>query len=298
MKVLVSGASGLVGGGLLPLLTAGGHGVVRLVRRETPGGMASVPWDPEAGKLDAAALEGFDAVVHLAGENIAAGRWTARQKARIRESRTQGTDLLCRTLAPLTHKPAVLVSASAIGLYGDRGDEELCESSPPGRGFLPEVCREWEAATAAASQAGIRVVHARLGAVLSAQGGALPKMLLPFRLGLGGRLGHGRQWLSWITLDDVARAIVHAIQSEGLCGPVNMVAPNPVTNRQFARTAGRVLRRPAILPAPAFALRLAVGQIADAVLLASAKVLPRRLAESGFQFGDPELEPALRRMLG
>jgi uncharacterized protein (TIGR01777 family) len=296
VKVLVSGSSGLIGSAVTAVLNADGHGVARLVRAEPPAGQAAVRWDPDSGRLDAVALEGFDAVIHLAGEGIA-GRWTAHKKARIRGSRIDGTRLLCQRLAEVTAKPQVLVSASAIGFYGNRGDEELDEESPPGSGFMPEVCRDWETATEPAARSGIRVVNARIGMVLSAGGGALPKMLGPFRLGLGGRLGSGRQWMSWIALDDLTRAILHAIQTEGLSGPVNCVAPAPVTNAEFTRTLGRVLRRPTLLPAPALALRLLLGQIADEVLLCSARVLPRRLLDSGFEFGDPRLEPALQRLL-
>lgn len=298
MKVLVTGSTGLIGGALVPALESAGHRVTRLVRHEPAPGQAAIRWDPGAGILDAAALEGVDAAVHLAGENIAEGRWTEAKKARIRASRVEGTGILCRTLAGLRQKPKVLVSASGIAVYGDCGDAELDEQAPPGSGFLAEVCRDWELATRPASESGIRVVSTRIGAALAAQGGALPKMLWPFRLGLGGRLGSGRQWMSWITLDDLVRAICQAIQSEALSGPVNCVAPNPVTNREFAKTLGRVLRRPAFLPTPALALRLAVGRIADEVLLSSARVAPRRLLESGFTHDDPELEPALRRMLG
>lgn len=297
MRVLVTGSSGLIGQALVRRLAGAGHEAVRLVRTEPAEGEAAVAWDPQAGTLDPAALEGFDAVVHLAGENIGAGRWTAARKARIRGSRVRGTGLLCAALAGLDRKPKVLAAASAVGIYGHRGDEELDEESPPGDGFLPELCRAWEKAAEPAAQAGIRVVNLRMGLVLAREGGALARMLPLFRLGLGGRLGSGAQWMSWITLDDVTAAIAHVLGAEALSGPVNLTAPRPATNRDFTKALARVLRRPAVLPAPAFALRLALGEMADALLLASARVLPRRLAQSGFQFADPLLEPALRRLL-
>jgi uncharacterized protein (TIGR01777 family) len=297
MKILVSGASGLIGSALVAELAHDGHEVTRLVRSEPKPGQPEVSWDPAAGRLDAASVEGFDAAMHLAGESIAKGRWTAARKARIRDSRVRGTELLARTLAGAARPPKVLVSASAVGFYGDGGEEELDEESPPGDGFLPEVCREWEGATGPAAEAGIRVVFMRMGMVLSARGGALAKMLPVFRLGVGGPLGSGRQYLSWITLDDLARAFRHVLSTESLRGPVNAVAPRPVTNREFTRALGRTLRRPAVIPAPAFALRAALGPMADALLLASARVVPRRLLDSGFRFNDPDVEGALRRVL-
>jgi uncharacterized protein (TIGR01777 family) len=249
-----------------------------------------------ADSIDVSALEGIDAVVHLAGENIAA-RWTATQKAKIRDSRVRGTQLLCETLARLSSPPQVLVSASAIGYYGDRGEEILTEESPPGRGFLPEVCRAWEAATEAAKQRGMRVVILRLGMVLSAAGGALAKMLPPFRLGLGGMVGSGRQYMSWIALDDVVGTIQHAIVTDALQGPTNAVAPQAVTNQEFTRTLGKALGRPTLLPLPAFAARLMFGEMADELLLASTRVQPTKLLGSGYRFRYPELEDALRHVL-
>ena len=296
MKILVTGATGLVGGALVPLLAGGGHEVVRLGRNAP--GAGDVRWDPERGVLDAKSLEGFDGVVHLAGENIAAGRWTAEKKRRIRESRVNGTRLLAETLAGLEQSPRVLVSASAIGFYGDRGDEELTEGSPAGSGFLSEVCREWETATEEAEGKGVRVVHARLGVVLARDGGALAKMLTPFRLGAGGIIGSGRQYMSWITLDDTVAAIGHLLATEAASGPVNVVAPAAVTNREFTKTLGRVLRRPTLFPMPGFAARLAFGEMADALLLASTRVKPAGLLDSGYAFGHGTLEEGLHHVLG
>lgn len=297
MKILVSGASGFVGSRLTAALADDGHQVTRFVRSQAEPERTEIPWDPAVGRLEPSTLEGFDAVVHLAGESIADGRWTDAKKARIRDSRVQGTQLLAQTLARLDARPKVLVTASAIGFYGDRGDDELDEQSRPGSGFLADVCRQWESATEPAVEAGVRVVPLRFGLVLGSAGGALAKMLPIFRLGLGGPLGNGRQYVSWITLDDVTGAIQHAIATESLRGPVNAVAPHPVTNREFTRALGRALRRPALLPAPAFALRLILGQMADELLLASARVLPRRLLDSGFAFLDVTVETALGRLL-
>jgi len=297
MKVLMTGSSGLIGSALGARLASEGHGVTRLVRAKSAAGAAALEWDPAAGRLDAAALEGFDAVVHLAGESIASGRWTAARKARIRDSRIQGTRLLAERLARLARKPAVLVCASAIGYYGHRGEEVLRESSPAGSGFLADLCREWEAASGAAASAGIRVVNLRTGLVLSRQGGALPRMLVPFRLGVGGRIGDGRQYMSWITLDELAGAYLYALHTETLAGAVNAVTPNPVSNADFTRTLGRVLRRPTVFPLPAFAARLALGEMADELLLASARVHPARLLATGYVFRFAELEGALRHVL-
>jgi len=296
--VAVTGSSGLVGSALLPELAARGHRAIRLLRPGPPAaGEPAVAWDPAAGTIDARALEGVDAVVHLAGEGVA-GRWSAAKKARIRDSRVRSTALLAGTLARLARPPRVLVCASAIGWYGDRGDEVLTEASPAGTGFLAEVCREWEAAAGAAALAAIRVVHLRIGMALSRRGGALAALLPVFRLSLGGPVGRGAQWMSWIALDDLVGAIVHALGADTLAGPVNAVAPHPVTNREFTRTLGRVLRRPAFLPFPAPAARLLLGEMADALLLASARVLPLRLTASGYAFEHPELRGALRAELG
>ena len=297
MKVLVSGASGLVGSALVPFLTTGGHTVHRLVRSDS-GDAADVRWDPETGTVEADKLAGFDAVVHLAGENIAAGRWTAAKKDRIRDSRVDGTRLLCEALSALETPPKVLICASAIGYYGERGDGVLTEESEPGTGFLTEVCEAWEAATRPAADRGIRVVNLRFGMILSPAGGALARMLLPFKLGVGGKLGSGNQYMSWISLDDVVGAVHYALETESLSGPVNAVAPTPVTNRVYTKTLGQVLKRPALFPVPGFAARLAFGEMADALLLASTRVVPEKLNRSGYVFRQPELEGALRHLLG
>ncbi|MBI5685167.1 MAG: TIGR01777 family protein [Verrucomicrobia bacterium] len=280
MKILLTGSGGLVGSALIPRLTVGGHGITRLSH--------SQPW-PE--------LAGHDAVVHLAGENIATGRWTPEKKARIRDSRVQVTRRLCDTVARLASPPRVVICASAVGCYGNRGDELLREESAPGTGFLAEVCRDWEAATKPAADAGIRVVNLRFGVILSAAGGALAKMLTPFKLGVGGVIGDGRQWMSWVALDDAVGVIGDALANDALRGPVNVVAPQPVTNREFTTALGRVLRRPTMFPAPAFALRLALGEMADALLLSSQRVEPAKLVASGYRFRFPELEGALRHLL-
>lgn len=298
LHVLVTGASGLVGAALVPFLTTGGHRVTRLVRSAPRPGQAEIAWQPETGTIAASALAGVEAVVHLAGENIATGRWTAEKKARIRASRVEGTRLLCQALAQLEHPPHVLVSASAIGYYGNRGVEVLHEDSAPGSGFLAEVCQAWEAATAPAVQRGIRVVQLRFGMVLSPAGGALAQMLLPCKLGAGGVIGSGQQSMSWIALDDALGAILHAIMTPSVQGPVNAVAPQALTNREFTTGLGRVLRRPTVLPLPAAAARLAFGEIAEALLLASARVEPRRLVDTGYVFGYPDLDSALWHLLG
>jgi len=284
----------MVGRQLAAHLSATGHEVLRVGR----GGGSDVRWDPAARTIDAAAIEGVDAVVHLAGESIASGRWTTAAKRRILESRTTGTQLLCETVGALKRPPGVLVSASAIGFYGDRGDAALDESSSGGDGFLADVCRQWEHATQPAQSAGIRVVHLRIGVVLTPLGGALARMLTSFRAGVGGRLGSGAQFMSWISLDDLLGAIVHCIATPSLDGPVNATAPTPVTNAEFTRTLGGVLHRPALLPVPAFALRLLLGEMADELLLCSARVLPRKLLASGFSFHHGELRTALAEILG
>ncbi|MEZ6069610.1 MAG: TIGR01777 family oxidoreductase [Pirellulales bacterium] len=304
MRIAVTGSSGLVGSELVNFLTTGGHEVVRLVRGSggtSNAGAAShdrVVWDPTADRFDAAPLDGVDAVVHLAGESIASGRWTETQKRRIRESRVHGTRVLSEALAAMANPPRVYVGASAIGYYGDRGDESLDEDSPPGDLFLSGVCRDWEAASQPAADAGIRVALTRLGVVLSPKGGALSKMLTPFRLGAGGRVGDGRQYWSWVAIDDVIGALHHALMTDSLAGPVNVVAPHPVTNLEFTKTLGRVLRRPTVAPMPAFAARLLLGQMADELLLARARVEPQRLLESHYHFRHPNLEDALRHVLG
>ena len=296
-KIIVSGATGLVGSELLPLLQAGDYGVSRLVREYSAVDGGDVFWDPAAGELDTAALEGVEAVVHLAGENIAAGRWNNARKKRIRESRVDGTRLLCAKLAEMPTPPRVLICASAIGYYGERGDEELAEEAGAGEGFLPDVCREWEESTEAAVSAGIRVIRLRIGIVLSPRGGALRKMLTPFKMGVGGKVGNGHQYMSWISLDDLAAAIVHCIENESISGAVNAVAPESVTNKVFTKTLGKVLRRPTMFPLPVFAAKLAFGEMAEALLLCSSRVVPKALSESGFEFTHPELESALRHLL-
>ncbi len=295
MKILVTGASGLVGGALVPYLTTGGHTVVRLVRGSSDKG---IRWDPAKGEIDAAKLEGFDAVVHLAGENIAGGRWSDDKKKRILDSRVDGTSLLATALAKLDKKPKVLVCASAIGFYGDRGDELLDESAAAGEGFLSDVCAAWEDAAAPARGAGIRTVHLRIGVVLAANGGALGKMLLPFKLGVGGVLGSGDQYMSWVTVDDVIGMIHFAIENDDIQGAVNAVAPTPVTNRNYTKALGKVLSRPTVFPIPAFGARLALGEMADELLLSSTRVVPARLEKAGYTFRFAELEDALRHLLG
>lgn len=299
MNILVSGSTGLVGTALIPALTAAGHEVIRLVRvkSRTPS-KEIIGWDPAASYIDAAGLEGLDAIVHLAGEPIASGRWNSAKKARIRDSRVQGTRLLCEALSHVARPPATLVCASAIGYYGDRGDEVLNESSPSGHGFLANVCRDWEAACDAARNKGIRVVHARFGVILSTAGGALAKMLTPFKMGTGGVIGSGRQYMSCISINDCVGAIVHSLNTNSVAGPVNVVGPTPVTNREFTKTLGKVLRRPTVFPMPAFAARLAFGEMADELLLGSDRVEPKKLLENGFAFRHHDLEMALRHVLG
>ena len=298
MNVLVSGSSGLVGSALIPLLTTRGMVVRRLVRQRGERGGDDVFWDPQAGHIEREKLEGLDAVIHLAGENIAGGRWTQDQKRKIRESRVEGTRFLAETLAKLDRRPRALICASATGYYGNRGDELVDEDSSPGTGFLADVSQAWEQATEPARQAGIRVVNVRFGVILSAHGGALRKMLLPFRLGLGGRIGSGRQYLSWISIEDAIGAIYQALTDESLSGPVNVVSPEPVTNREFTRTLGKVLHRPTVFPLPAVAARVVMGEMADELLLASTRVRPKRLLAAGYSFRHPELETALRAVLG
>ncbi|MGH7428637.1 MAG: TIGR01777 family oxidoreductase [Candidatus Methylomirabilaceae bacterium] len=297
MIIAVTGSAGLIGSRLTVLLGSGGHRVMRLLRSKPRPELDEVYWDPVRGMVDTMALGRVDAVVHLAGESIAKGRWTARKKARIRDSRVIGTRVLSEALARLSPPPKVMICASAIGYYGDRGDEWLREESPPGSGFLADVCRQWEAAAEPARQRGIRVVHLRTGVVLSPAGGALRQMLLPFRMGLGGKIGSGRQYLSWIAIDDLLDVIMHALAADTLQGPVNAVSPNPVTNLEFTRTLGRVLGRPTLFPMPALAARLVFGEMADELLLGSARVQPARLVATGYQFRLPMLDGALRYLL-
>jgi hypothetical protein len=295
LSVALTGASGLVGGALGAFLSSGGHRVLRLVRRSP--GPGEIRWAPERGEIQAAALEGLDAVIHLAGENIAAGRWNARRKAAIRDSRVGGTRLVAGAIARLERKPPTLLCASAVGFYGDRGQEEVTEADPAGSGFLSDVCREWETAADPARAAGVRVVHARIGVVLSAAGGALPKMLPPFRAGVGGPVGHGRQFMSWIALEDLV-GLLHHLLFSSLEGPVNATSPRPVSSRDFAGTLAGVLRRPALLPVPASAVRLLFGEMGEALLLGGARVVPTRALDDGFRFRTPDLDSALREELG
>jgi len=297
MKVLISGSHGLVGKALIRSLVEDGQEVVRLVRSGHKLGALDIEWRPNHGRIDAQHLEGFDAVVHLAGESIASGRWTDEKKRAIRESRVKGTSLLSETIAQLSRPPSVFISASAIGYYGNRGDEELTEKSGPGDDFLASVCVQWEDATRAASEKGIRTILARFGIILDRHGGALAKMLTPFRMGIGGRVGDGRQWMSWIALDDVVNALKFLMLDSAVHGPVNIVAPNPVTNAEFTKILGRVLSRPTFFPVPAFGARLAFGEVADALLLSSQKVDPAVLEERGFAPYWPRLEPALQHLL-
>lgn len=297
MKVLISGSHGLVGGALVKSLTTNGHECIRLVRHGRTVGAPEVEWHPEKGLIDKEQLEGIEAVVHLAGENIAEGRWTSEKKRAILESRVNGTVLLSETLATLKRPPAVFLSASAIGYYGNRGDELLTETSAPGSDFLAHVCQEWEKATTPAAEQGIRTVLARFGIILAEKGGALAKMLTPFQMGIGGRIGDGKQWMSWIALDDVVSAIQFMLHDQFVNGPLNFVAPNPVRNADFTKALGSVLARPTFLPVPAFGVRLAFGEMADALLLASQKVEPAVLKARGFAFSWPRLELTLKHLL-
>ncbi len=293
-RILVSGASGPIGAALVPSLKATGATVTRLVRKAV-NGPDQVMWDP-AHALSPDSVTGFDAVVHLAGESIV-GRWTAAKKRRILESRVQGTGHLAESVAKASQPPRVFISASAVGFYGNRGDEILREDSPSGEGFAAEICRQWEGAAQPAARAGIRTAQMRIGVVMSADGGALPKMLTPFRLGLGGRLGDGRQWWTWVSARDVAGAIQHVLNHESLSGPINTVAPNPVTNAEFTRILASVLKRPAIFPMPAFAVRLIFGEMGEELFLGSQRVEPARLLASGYRFQHPDLKSALKEIL-
>lgn len=297
MRILVSGSSGLVGRALCAALHAEGHTVVRLLRNDSALAENAIYWDPGRGILAGDQLEGINGVIHLAGESIASGRWTPARKNRIRDSRILGTRLLCERLASCKVPPAFLIAASAIGYYGDCGEEAVEESHTPGRGFLAEICQDWEGETRCAAQAGLRVVNLRLGMALSTDGGALAKMLPPFRLGLGGPLGNGAMWMSWIHLHDLVRGLLHAVHATDLAGPVNAVAPSPVTNREFTRSLSRALGRPAIFAVPAPVLRFLLGEMADELLLSSLRVLPRRLEEAGFEFHYPNLDEALANLL-
>jgi len=292
-RVLVSGASGTIGNELVPVLNSRGFEVFTLSRKAS--GKRSIPWDPDR-TLPSSSVSDFDAVLHLAGESIV-GRWTEAKKQKIHDSRINGTRHLAEALAAAPQRPRVFIAASAIGYYGDRGTETLREQSPPGHCFLSDVCRQWEAATQAAANAGIRTAHTRFGIVLSKKGGALRAMLTPFRLGLGGRVGTGDQYWSWIHVQDVVGAILHIMKTDLLQGPINCVAPKPVTNSDFTRVLASVLSRPAIAPLPAFAARLALGEMADELLLASQRVEPAVLISSGYPFRFPDLRAALKNVL-
>ena len=294
MKILISGSSGLIGSTAATALKSDGHDVVHLVRPGKPPNPGDVQWDPMRATVDVAALEGVEVVIHLSGAGIADGRWTEERKQLLRSSRIDTTRVLVDSLSRLKQKPRVLIVASAIGYYGNRGDEILTESSTTGTDFLALVCRDWEAEASRAAARGIRTVMLRTGVVLSGKGGALPKMLTPFKLGVGGRLGSGQQWMSWIAIEDVVGIIRNAIANEQVSGPVNVVAPNPVRNEEFTRLLAAMLHRPAIFPAPAFMLRLAMGEMADAVLLGSDRVKPERMLAAGYKFRFEILEPALR----
>jgi len=298
MKILISGTTGLIGSALSSFLERKGHRVIRLVRRRPAPGASEVFWDPEGGTLDPSAIEGMDAVVHLAGESIAAGRWTEARKRRILSSRTAGTLLLARSIAILQRPPEIMVSASAIGYYGDRAGQVLSEESGPGSGFLADVCRQWEQAATSVEEAGTRLVVSRIGVVLANSGGALQRMLPPFRLGLGGSIGGGRQYMSWIAMDDLLETILFSLSTPALHGAFNAVAPGSVTNLEFTRVLAKVLRKPAYVNVPALAVRLAFGEMGEQVLLTSTRAEPARLLAAGFRFQYPDLESALRRALG
>ncbi|MEM8946774.1 MAG: TIGR01777 family oxidoreductase [Planctomycetota bacterium] len=294
--IVITGASGLIGTKLTKAFEADGKRVLRAVRREAKNDQ-ELSWNPTTGDIDRDKLEGVDAVVHLAGAGIADRRWSESYKQLILDSRVDGTTLIAETIAGLDRKPRIFACASAIGYYGDRGNAELEESAACGDGYLPEVCMQWERACEKATDAGIRTINMRIGVVLSTEGGALKEMLTPFKLGGGGILGSGKQYFSWIELSDIVRAMQFIVDSDSLSGPVNLVSPNPVTNREFTKTLGRVLSRPTILPMPAFAARLLFGEMADALLLASTRVVPSALTAAGFSYQFGDLEPALRHIL-
>jgi len=296
MNFLITGSSGLIGQALIPVLQGGGHHVASLVRFRPQPGAPLVYWNPAGGEIDASRLEGFDSVIHLAGESVS-GRWTPAKKQAIRESRVQGTRFLCEALAKLSRRPRVLVAASASGYYGDRGDEVLREDSAAGTSFLSEVCQEWEGATKPAAERGIRVVNLRIGLVLSRAGGGLAKMLPAFTMGVGGKIGSGKQYMSWIGIDDLVQIILFTTTTGTLSGPANAAAPHPARNSEFTKTMGRVLGRPTIVPMPAFAVRLAFGEMGQELLLASTRMEPARLLSAGYHFRFPQLEGALRHLL-
>jgi uncharacterized protein (TIGR01777 family) len=297
MKILIAGSSGMVGKALQRVLKAEGHTVFPLIRPPQIAGEGQVAWDPQNGGMDLGAAAGADAAVNLAGANIGARRWSESRKELLRTSRIDSTRSLVEGLGKLEPRPRVLVSASAVGYYGNRGDDPLDEDSTAGDGFLARLCVDWEAEARRAEGLGIRTVVLRLGVVLSGRGGALAQMLGPFRMGVGGRLGSGKQWMTWISLADVVRMMKEAIESEQWRGVYNAVAPEPVTNQEFTKALGHVLHRPTIFPVPVFALRTIFGEMADEMLLASQRTRSKRLAETGYQYSNPELEPALRQAI-
>ena len=296
MKVAIAGASGLVGSALIPRLENESIEVTRLVRESPKPG--EIEWHPNQDTIKPDRLKGFDAIINLAGENIAEGRWTDEKKRKIHDSRVYGTHLLSEAMAKVDPKPQVFLCASATGIYGDRGDEILSEQSESGGGFLAGVCREWEQATEPASKAGVRVVNLRFGPILAAEGGMMAKMLTPFKMGMGGKIGSGKQYISWVAIDDVVNAMKLALKDESTRGPLNIVAPNPVTNEVLTKTLGHVLNRPTALAMPAFAARLAFGEMADEMLLVSQRVVPKKLTEARFEFRYPNLESALKEYVG
>jgi uncharacterized protein len=296
MKIAIAGASGLVGSALIPVLTAEDVAITRLVRHAPKTG--EIEWHPNQDQVSTQNLEDFDVIINLAGENLASGRWTDEHKRKIRDSRVSGTHLLSEAIAKMLVKPRVFVCASATGIYGDRDDEVLDEQSESGGGFLAGVCREWEKACEPATKAGVRVVNLRFGPILAREGGMLSKLLTPFKMGMGGKVGTGKQYISWVALEDAVNAIKLAINDQSMQGPVNVVSPNPVTNEEFTKTLGHVLNRPTALAMPAFAARLAFGEMADEMLLVSQRVLPKKLVGAGFQFHYPELEAAMKRYVG
>ena len=298
LRVAISGASGLIGTQLGAFLQTGGHSVTPLLRKRPSDPSDGVYWNPETGDVDIQAMEGVDAVIHLAGENVAGGRWTEERKRAVLDSRVRGTKTVVDAMLKMSRRPRVLVTASAIGYYGGRGEEPLQEDSPAGAGFLADVCKAWEDATRPAAYAGIRVVNVRIGIVLAAQGGALGTMLTPFKLGMGGVVGSGRQFMSWVSLDDVVGLFHHALLNEGVSGPLNGTAPSPVTNAEFTKTLGRVLRRPTMVPLPSFAVRAMFGEMGDSLLLQGSRVLPKKAESTGFEFLHRDLESALRAELG
>src|SRR2546423_14417120 len=295
MKIAIAGASGLVGSALIPRLESDGAEIIRLVRNSARGN--EIEWHPNQDEIEPGKLDGCDAIINLAGENVSEGRWTEEKKRRIHDSRVHGTHLLSEAIAKTPQHPQVFLCASATGIYGDRDDETLNEESESGGGFLAGVCREWEMATEPASKAGVRVVNLRFGPILARDGGMLSKLLTPFKMGMGGKVGSGKQYISWIGLDDAVNAIKLAIDDQSIRGPLNIVSPNPVTNEEFTKTLGHVLNRPTALAVPAFAARLAFGEMADEMLLTSQKVIPKRLLSAGFQFQYPELEAAFRKYI-